>query len=140
MALKKPESMDECVYFTQRSIGESGFAMAWVFRQPCPQCKKSPMGKPKDKKGKVMIRAKEYKCPNCGNTVEKKEYEESLTASIEYTCPGCKFSGEKEIPFKRKKIEGTETLRFQCDKCKANIDITKKMKDKKNKDSGDADL
>ncbi len=135
MTLRKPESMDECVYFTQRTVGNDGYAMVWVFKQLCPKCKKSMMGKPKDKKGKVLIRAKEYVCPSCNYTVEKKEYEESLTASIEYTCPICKFSGEKEVPFKRKKTEGIDTLRFQCDKCKANIDVTKKMKDKKSKNS-----
>ncbi len=135
MPLRKPESMDECVYFTQRTIGEDGFAMVWAFKKNCPKCSKAVMGKPKDKKGKVLMRAKEYVCPSCNYTAEKKEYEESLTASIEYTCPACKFSGEKEAPFKRKKIEGIETLRFQCDKCKANIDVTKKMRDKKAKDS-----
>ena len=35
--------------------------------------------------------------------------------------------------FKRKKIEGTDTFRFPCEKCKKNIDVTKKMKDKKKK-------
>jgi predicted RNA-binding Zn-ribbon protein involved in translation (DUF1610 family) len=51
-----------------------------------------------------------------------------------YTCPTCGFKGEYTGPFKRKKIEGTDTFRFQCSKCKANIDVTKKMKDKKKKD------
>ena len=139
MALRKPESMDECIYFTQRSLGDQqqGFAMVWVFKQNCPKCKKALMGKPKDKKGKTLIRAKEYTCPSCGYTAEKKAYEETLTASIEYTCPSCMNSSEKEIPFRRKKIEGIDTLRFQCDKCKANIDITKKMKRKKSEDAAD---
>jgi hypothetical protein len=30
-------------------------------------------------------------------------------------------------------IEGVLTLRIQCEKCKENIDITKKMKEKKGK-------
>ena len=94
----------------------------------CPKCGKGVVGKPKGEKGKIMIRAKKYVCPECSFEKEKKEYEEMLTASIEYTCPECTHKGEAQIPFKRKKIEGTETLRFQCRKCGINIDITKKMK------------
>lgn len=127
MPLKQPESMQECVYFTRRSIG-NGKVMAWVSKQECPKCKKAMMGKPKDEKGKVKIRAKEYVCPECGHTVEKKEYEESLTVDIIYTCPHCGFSGEIQIPFKRKNVQGAQTLRFQCEKCNGDIDITKKMK------------
>jgi len=129
--LKKPNSTTECVYFTNRTIG-NGKAIAWVFRKDCPKCKKAKMGKPVVK-GKVAIRAKEYVCPSCNYTEEKKQHEESLTASIEYVCPNCSFKGEKEIPFKRKKVEGVETLRFQCEKCNSNIDITKKMKEIKKK-------
>jgi ssDNA-binding Zn-finger/Zn-ribbon topoisomerase 1 len=132
MALQIPESMDELVYFTNRSI-ESGKAMVWVPRQQCPKCKKALMGKPADDEGHVKIRAKEYTCPACKYTVEKAEYEEGLTAYVMYTCPTCGFKGEYIGPFKRKKIEGTDTFRFQCSKCKANIDVTKKMKDKKKK-------
>jgi len=127
MALKKPESMDELVYYTRRDIGK-GEATAWVYREKCPKCGKGVVGKPKSEKGKIMIRAKKYVCPECSFEKEKKEYEEMLTASIEYTCPECTHKGEAQIPFKRKKIEGTETLRFQCRKCGINIDITKKMK------------
>lgn len=139
MALKQPSSADECVYFTRRAIGE-GTIIAWVFRNPCPKCGKALMGKPVDKKtGKVSIRAKEYVCPNCGYTAEKNAYEETLTANVEYTCPSCNYSGEIQIPFKRKKIQGVDALRFQCQKCKANIDITKKMKEigKKEEESRD---
>ena len=64
MALKRPESMDECVYYTLRDIGE-GEATVWVFKQSCPKCGKGIMGKPKGKEGKVKIRAKEYVCPEC---------------------------------------------------------------------------
>ena len=95
------------------------------------------MGKPKDEKtGKVKIRATEYVCPECGNHIEKKTYEETLTVNIEYVCPNCKFEGETQIPFKRKKVsrtndngkkESVEVLRFQCEKCSENIDITKKL-------------
>ena len=51
MALKKPGSAEECVYFTNRTIGD-GRAMAWVFRKECPKCK-GIMGKPQKKNGKL---------------------------------------------------------------------------------------
>ena len=127
MTLQEPKSMEECIYFTNRTIG-NGKARAWVLRQKCPKCGKALMGKPRDKKGKVLIRAKEFVCPACGHTVEKQEYEESLTANIVYVCPSCRFSGQTQVPYKRKKIDGVDTLRIKCAECGCNIDITKKMK------------
>ena len=123
-----PESMDEVVYFTQRSIGK-GEATVWVYKGKCPKCG-AIMGKPKDRKGKVLIRAKQYVCPKCGFSAEKVVYEESLTANCLYTCPACGAKGETTAQFKRKKIDGIDTLRFKCLKCSASIDVTKKMKQK----------
>ena len=138
MALRQPKSMDECIYFTQRSLdGAKGSVRVWVFKQDCPKCKKAIMGKPRGKNGKVQVRAKEYVCTACGYTLEKKAYEESSTANAEYTCPACGHSGEAQTPFKRKNIEGIPTLRFQCGKCKASIDVTKKLKEKKKGKGGD---
>lgn len=131
MALKQPESMDELVYFTNRAV-DKGHAKVWVFRKACPKCG-TMMGKPTDGKGKVKTRAEEYTCPKCKYTEEKQAYEDSLTANVEYTCPGCGFNGETQVSFKRKNIDGVQTLRANCEKCKANIDITKKMKEKKKK-------
>ena len=54
MALKKPNSVEECVYFTNRII-DSGRAIAWVFRKECPKCKKGIMGKPQKKGGKADL-------------------------------------------------------------------------------------
>lgn len=133
MALRQPESMDECVYFTRRAVGK-GFVMCWVFKEKCPKCGKAMMGKPVEK-GKVKIRAKEYICPACNHTVEKTEYEDTLTANIAYTCMHCSNKGETTIPFKRKTFEGAKALVFQCDKCKGKIPITKKMKETGKKDS-----
>ena len=138
MSLKEPASMEECVYFTNRTIG-SGKIKAWVFRELCPKCGKGVMRKPIDKRtGKPKIRAEEYACPECGHTVEKQEYEDTLTVNIKYTCPHCSHQGEAQHSFKRKKIqrvneetgkkETVEAIRFQCEECKKNIDITKKMK------------
>ena len=138
MILKEPTSMDECVYFTNRIIGDSKIK-AWVFRGMCPKCGKGIMGKPRDKKtGKPKIRADEYICPECNYTVDKQEYEDSLDINIKYTCPKCKHSDELKLSFKRKKLqrideetgkkETVETIRFECCKCGEKIDITKKMK------------
>jgi hypothetical protein len=132
MALKKPQSMDECVYYTQRSLGE-GEVMCWVFKQDCPKCKKAVMGKPRDSKGKVKTRADTYECPSCHYSVDKQAFEDSLLACVEYACPKCKNKAEKQIPFKRKNVNGVQTLRFGCDKCGADIDVTKKMKEIKKK-------
>jgi hypothetical protein len=53
MPLKKPSSVEECVYFTNRTIVVSGRAMAWVFKKQCPKCKKGVMGKPQRKAAKL---------------------------------------------------------------------------------------
>lgn len=133
MALRQPESTDECVYFTRRAV-DKGHVMCWVFKEKCPKCGKAMMGKPVEK-GKVKIRAKEYICPECKYAVEKTEYEDTLTANIAYTCMHCSNKGETTIPFKRKSFEGAKALVFQCDKCKGKIPITKKMKTVGKKDS-----
>lgn len=139
MALRFPDSMDECVYFTRRQLGDKGKAVAWVFKEKCPECGKAIMGKPKDEKtGKAKIRAKEYVCPECGHTVEKGAYEDTLTVSIQYTCPHCGNQGETQESFKRKKVQvfdeeeqkkkSIDAIKFQCKKCGKDILITKKMK------------
>ncbi len=138
MALRFPESMDECIYFTRRQLKDKGKAVAWVFREKCPQCGKAMMGKPKGPDGKVKIRAKEYTCPECGHTVEKGAYEDTLTANIQYTCPYCGNEGEHQMSFKRKKVKmfddeaqkdvTVDALKFQCSKCKKDLFVTKKMK------------
>ncbi len=130
MSLIEPTSMEQFAYFTRRII-DSGEAMVWVFKNKCPKCDEGIMEKPKDDKGKVKIRAKEYMCSNCKHVMEKKENDDKLIANIKYTCPYCKYKGELQVPFKRKKIDGIDTLRFQCQKCNKNIDVTKKMKSKK---------
>ena len=136
--MREPEGMDECVYFTNRGIGD-GNVRAWVFRELCPKCKKSFMGKPKDPKtGKAKIRSDEYTCPSCNYTVEKQAYEDTLTICVDYICPKCKNQGKIEVPYKRKKVkrfdeeEGkdktVDAVLFLCQKCNEKIFITKKMK------------
>ena len=120
--------MDECIYFTRRKI-DNGSAVAWVFKEECPKCKKALMAKPKNEKtGKPKIRAKEYVCPECNYIVEKEEYEDTLTCNIQYTCPDCSFASEIQVPFKRKNFKGAKAVVFQCEKCDSKIPITKKMK------------
>lgn len=138
MALQFPNSIDECIYFSRRTLGEKGQAVAWVFREKCPKCKKGTMGKPRDAKGKVKIRATEYECPECRFSMKKEEYEDTLTANIQYTCQYCGHSGEHQMSFRRKKIKifdeeehkkkSADALKFQCAKCGKDILITKKMK------------
>lgn len=140
MTLKMPESMEECIYFTRRSI-DGGKIIAWVYKRPCPKCGKGLMGKPVDEKtGKPKVRAKEYVCPECSHTVEKKEYEETLDCEIMYKCPNCGKEGEAVVPFKRKTFHGVPAIVFRCEHCNEKIGITKKMKaTKKGKKGEDAD-
>jgi len=130
--LKKPESMDECLYFTNRTIGENGSIIAWAFKKECPKCHKAKMGKPIEN-GKKKIRAKEYVCPECGYTEKKEAHEQSLFLNVEYTCPYCGFEGETTIEYKRKNFQGIPAFVFICEKCGKKIGITKKMKSKKAK-------
>ena len=85
MALREPQSMNECIYFTNRSI-DDGQVTAWVYRKDCPKCKKAKMGKPVVK-GKVKTRAEEYECPACKYREGKLEHEESLQLEARYTFP-----------------------------------------------------
>jgi len=139
MTLKEPESMNECIYFTNRALNNNGYIRAWVLKELCPECKSSLMGKPKNSKtGKPKIRATEYVCESCNHTEEKQEYEEKLTCDVKYKCPYCKHEDETQIPFIRKKVsrfneekqkkETVEAVVFNCSKCNKRIEITKKMK------------
>ncbi len=130
MPLKQPESMDELVYFTNRTIGE-GKAKVWVFCKECEKCGKQ-MRKPIDPKtGKFKTRADSYVCIGCGNTEPKAEVEPTLTACASYVCPECKHEGEGQVPFKRKTYKGVKAIILECSNCGAKIPITKKMKDLK---------
>jgi predicted RNA-binding Zn-ribbon protein involved in translation (DUF1610 family) len=141
MALTLPESMDECVYFTNRTLLDdagkpAGRAVCWVPRVKCLACKKGWMGKPHDAKtGKIKVRATEYVCSACGVSEEKKEHEERLSANAQYTCPSCGKSGEGTVPFARKTYQGVKAILFTCASCSGKIAITKKMKDLKKKKS-----
>ena len=141
MALKFPNSMDECIYFTNRAFENNGKALAWVYRKPCPKCKKATMGKPVVK-GKVKLRSEEYVCPGCNFTEQKEEHEESLMVEIQYTCPKCTFSGEATTQYKRKSFQGVPAYVFECGKCHEKLALTKKMKApklKKGKETDDKD-
>jgi len=134
--LKEPESMDNLIYYTFRSLGDDakGTIICWVEKGTCPECKKGLMGKPKDPKtGRPKIRAKEYVCSDCNHSEEKEAHEETLQAKAVYTCPSCNTKDSGEVQFKRKTIEGVKTLRFTCSKCSASLDVTKKMAEKKKK-------
>jgi predicted RNA-binding Zn-ribbon protein involved in translation (DUF1610 family) len=135
MALKEPESVDECVYFTRRKLEGDGQVVAWVFKGKCPACKQALMGKPTDPStGSIKIRAKEYVCPKCGHMMTKDEYEPTLTCNIQYTCPNCSHKGEKQTPYQRKSFQGTKAIVFDCDACGTKIPITKKMAKTKEKE------
>lgn len=131
MALKVPESMEECLYFTNRPVGK-GHVLAWVYRKKCPKCGKAKMGKP-IVKGKVKTRADHYECPECGYKEDKKEHEESLTLEAQYTCPECGKEGEGTTEYKRKSFKGVQSYVVICEYCEAQIPVTKKLKEVKKK-------
>lgn len=139
MSLKIPDSMDECLYFTNRSLLDeagkpAGKIICWAARMQCPKCKKGLMSKPLDSKtGKFKVRALEYVCPKCSYTEEKKEHEAKLSANALYTCPACHKQGEGTVPFARKTFQGVKAIVFTCQHCKASIPVTKKLKDIKKK-------
>ncbi len=128
MALREPESMDECVYFTRRTLENNGRIRAWAYRIDCPKCGRAKMGKPADETGHRKIRAKIYVCPECGHTESKEEHEPKLTLEIKYRCPYCGNEGDATTEYKRKTFEGVPAYVFKCQKCGKKIGITKKMK------------
>ena len=141
MQLKKPDSMEECLYYTNRSIGE-GFAVAWVYRKMCPKCKKDRLGKPIKKNGKPDKKADYYECQKCKYQEKNEQVESNLLLEIEYKCPHCGNEGQTTTEYKRKTFEGVPSYVFECTKCKKNIGITKKLKapkKKKVKEEVDAD-
>ena len=127
MTLTPPETMDGCLYFTNRVLDPQGNLLAWVHKEECSACHKAKMGKPVVK-GKVKIRAKEYECPECGHTEEKTEHEESCTLHAVYTCPACGKDGEGSTPYKRKSYKGVQAFLIECQHCQEKIPITKKLK------------
>lgn len=128
MVLKEPESTDELLYYTRRTLGDKGKAVAWVYKKECPKCHKARMGKPADEKGKVKIRANLYVCPACGYSEDKKTHEESCILQVKCVCPFCSKSGEAETGYKRTSFEGSPAYVFTCPHCMKKIGITKKMK------------
>jgi predicted RNA-binding Zn-ribbon protein involved in translation (DUF1610 family) len=132
MSLKVPDSMEECLYFTNRAIGE-GFAKAWVYRGLCPKCNTQTIGKPIKKNGKVDKKAEVYECSTCKYQESNEEAEAKLKVEIQYECPHCGNEGEATTEYKRKVFEGVPSYVFECGKCGKKIGITKKLKASKKK-------
>src|SRR3989344_2142829 len=127
MALKIPDSMEECLYFTNRSLDNGGTVLAWVYRKTCPKCQKAKMGKPVVK-GKVKTRAEEYQCPACKFSEDKTSHEESLTLQAQYACPACGKKGESAAAYKRQSYQRVPAYVVECQHCQAKIPLTKKLK------------
>ncbi|MEK6876701.1 MAG: hypothetical protein AABX63_04765 [Nanoarchaeota archaeon] len=136
MSLKSPDSMEECLYFTNRSIGE-GFATAWAYRPDCPKCKKPTMGKPIKKNGKVDKKADYFECQVCKHKMSNDEADSLAKLEVQYKCPHCSNEGETTTEYKRKTFEGVPSFVFECGKCAKKIGITKKMKYSKKKGVSD---
>ncbi|MEK6942827.1 MAG: hypothetical protein AABX00_02080 [Nanoarchaeota archaeon] len=137
MELKMPSSVEDCVYFTNRTIG-SGRAIAWAFRKECPKCKKGAVGKPMKKNGKIDKKAEICKCNSCGYEEPTEQAESGLVLNVDYKCPHCGNEGQTTTEYKRKTFEGVPSYIFECTKCKKKIGITKKLKEPKKKKIADA--
>lgn len=135
--MREPKSAEECIYYTKRNDSQ-GKMTVWVFKEMCPECGKGLMGKPRDPKTKkVKIRSKEYVCPECGHTVEKVQYEDTLTACCKYECL-CGHKDSVKVPFQRRKVRKfdeekqkkvtVEALVVICGGCGKKLLVTKKMK------------
>lgn len=124
--------MEECLYFTNRSIG-NGNAIAWVYRKECPKCKKGRLGKPIKKDGKPDKKADYYECPQCKCQEKNEEVESGLQLEVEYKCPYCGNEGQTATEYKRKVFEGVPAFVFVCEKCGKKIGLTKKLKETKKK-------
>jgi len=122
MVLRIPESMDDCLYFTNR-----GYISAWVYRKLCPKCKKAKMGKPVVK-GKVKSRAQEYVCPSCSYQEDKATHEASVRLEAAYTCPKCNQKGESTAEYKRVKYKKILSFVVACQHCGEQMPLTKKLK------------
>ena len=125
--MRKPESMDECVYFTRRSI-DNGKIMAWVFKKQCSKCGSGFMVKPPNKSGNPDKKSPIYVCNKCGHEEDNTTVESDLVVNVEYTCPHCLHEGQTTTEYKRKKIKGILSYVFECEKCKEQISISKKLK------------
>lgn len=130
MALREPESAEEVVYFTNRTLEGGGKVKAWAYRVYCPDCEKALMGKPVEK-GKIKRRAKYFICPDCGYYEDNKDHEKKLVVEVIYTCPHCSHEGETTTEYKRRTFQGIPAYVFKCGNCGQKIGITKKMKTKK---------
>lgn len=130
--LKEPETMEELLYMTRRTLVPKGKARAWVFRKECPRCPGVKMGKPVAK-GKIKIRSSEYVCPKCDYMELKQQHEESLMCNIDYECPHCDHKGQTQVPYVRKTFQGVKSIIFHCSACDQKIGVSKKMKDPKKK-------
>mgnify|MGYP001587088250 CR=1 FL=1 len=126
----KPTSVEECLYFTNRTI-DSGRTIAWVFRKECPKCKKGFMSKPQKKGSKIDKKATYYICNSCGYQESNEQLENNLIINIEYKCPYCGDEGETTSEYKRKNFYGVKAYVFECQKCHKKIGLTKKMKEAK---------
>lgn len=136
MTLKVPESMDECLYFTNRTV-DNGRITAWAVKKECPKCGKGTMGKPIKKNGKIDKKADYYECPSCKYTENEEKIAEGMNLNVIYKCPKCSFDGETTTEYKRKPYCGVKAYVFTCQKCGEKLGITQKLKEPKKKKNSD---
>lgn len=129
--MELPESMDDCLYFTNRTLENNGWVKAWVRRPPAPSGK-GLLGKPKDSKtGRPKLRSTFY-VDDEGNEYDMQEINKQLFVEILYKSPYTGEEGEAKVPYKRKTWQGVPAFVFE-DSAGNKIGITKKLKSPKAK-------
>lgn len=130
--LKKPESMEECIYFTNRTF-DTGRAMAWVYKKKCTKCNDGVMIKPLKKNGKPDKKSLIFVCDKCNIEESNEDVEKDLKLEVDFRCPHCQFEGQTTTEYIRKSFQGVKSFIFTCEKCHEKIPLTKKMKEPKKK-------
>ena len=126
--LKQPQSMDELMYFSRRTVMD-GRVVAWVFKPQCPECGDDRLEKPTNPKtGKKKTRSSKFVCETCGYEEKKKKTEERATVNIHYICPHCEHEGDTTTKYDRRTYLGKKAFVFKCDECWQEIPITKRVK------------
>ena len=126
--IMRPKSIEECLYFTNRAIG-NGKAVAWVLRKQCVKCNQGHMIKPL-KRGKPDKKAEFYICNKCSYQESNNDVESNLIMNVEYKCPYCDNESQTTAEYKRKSFQGILSYAFECQKCHKVIGLTKKLKQK----------
>jgi len=122
MTIERPKQASDLRYFSRKTLDNGGKATVWVFAPICPQCKTGRLIIPYDEEaGRYKSRSKEFSCNSCNFRVPKNQIKaETPIANVDYVCPHCSKSGEKQDPFVR---SAAGVFKFKCEHCGKEIKV-----------------